>query len=144
MYFKTDENSIFDVHNPIHIKIKILKRLRLNFSHLNEHKFCHNFRSTVNPLCFCNSKTETTSHNLLGSPLFSEQRTKFFESLFDLDNTFLNHFDDDLLNIFLYGSSKYSFSTNNKKLSLTVEFLATNHSFNNVYFHVHMTSFQRR
>ena len=42
IYFKAAENSIFDVHNPI--GIKLLSRLRLNFSHLNEDKFRHNFR----------------------------------------------------------------------------------------------------
>ena len=31
--------------------LKLLTRLRLNFSHLNEHKFRHNFRDTINPLC---------------------------------------------------------------------------------------------
>ena len=41
IYFKTDENSIFDAHNPI--SIKLLNRLRLNFCCPNEHKLCHNF-----------------------------------------------------------------------------------------------------
>ena len=59
IYFKTYENSIFDVHNPI--GIKLLNRLRLNFGHLNEHKFCHNFQDTVNSLFLCNTETETTS-----------------------------------------------------------------------------------
>ena len=47
IYFKTDESSIFDIPNPI--GIKLLNRLRLNSIHLNEHKFRHNFRDTVNP-----------------------------------------------------------------------------------------------
>ena len=38
---KTDENSIFDVHNPTGIQ------LLLNFVPLNEHKFCYNFQDTV-------------------------------------------------------------------------------------------------
>ena len=50
VFCKTEENSLFNVHNPI--GVKYLNRLRLNFSHLNEHKFHHNFRDTV---------TETTS-----------------------------------------------------------------------------------
>ena len=63
IYFKIDDTSIFDVHNPI--GIKLLNRLRLNFSHLNEHKFRHNFRCTVNLSYLCNAETETTSHYLL-------------------------------------------------------------------------------
>ena len=35
----------------------------------------------------------------------------------------MQHCDDDLVNILLYGSSKYSFSMNNKILALTIKFL---------------------
>ena len=93
-YFKTDENSIFDVHNPT--GIKLLNSLRLNFSHLNEHKFCHKFWDTVNPFCLCNSDTATTSHYL--------------------DNALLNRCDYSLANILLYGSFIYSCSMKNKML----------------------------
>ena len=113
VYLQNDENSIFDVHTPI--DIKLLNRLRVNFSHLHKHKFRHNFRDTVNPFRLCNVDTETISHYLLGCPLFAK--------------TLLNHCDDDIVNIFLYGSSKYSFSTNNKILSLIVEFLESTKHF---------------
>ena len=67
IYFKTDENSVFDVHNPI--GIKLLNRLRLNFSHLKEHKFRHNFRDTINPISLSDAETETNSHYLLRCPV---------------------------------------------------------------------------
>ena len=85
VFCKTEENSLFNVHN--HIGVKYLNRLRLNFSHLNEHKFHHNFRDTVNPLCCCNTETETTSYYILRCHLCSEQRTKLLENLKNLDNT---------------------------------------------------------
>ena len=131
-YFKADENSIFNVHNPI--GIKLLSRLRLNFSQLNEHEFRHNFQDTFNWLCFCNSETETTSHYILRCPLFSEKRMKLLESLHNLENNLWNHCDDDIVNISLYGSSKYSFSTNNKILSFTVEFLESTKRFDKPLF----------
>ena len=59
--FKTDDNSVFDLHHPI--GIKPLNKLRVDFSHLNEHKFRLNFRDTIDPLCLCNTETETTSHS---------------------------------------------------------------------------------
>ena len=37
------------------IGIKLITRLRLGFSHLREHKFKHNFRDTLNPLCSCST-----------------------------------------------------------------------------------------
>ena len=44
------------------IGIKLLVRLRLDFSHLREHKFRHNFHDTLNPLCSYSLEPETTSH----------------------------------------------------------------------------------
>ena len=81
-----------------------------------------------------NAETETTSHYLSRCPLFSEQRMKPFESLSNLDNTLLNHSDDDNVNFLLYGSSKYIFSTNNEILSLTVEFLESTKRFDKPLF----------
>ena len=43
------ENSVFAVHDIN--GLKLLTRLRLNFSHLNEHKFRHNFNDTINLMC---------------------------------------------------------------------------------------------
>ena len=45
------ENSIFSVYDPLGVKL-----LRLQFSHLNEHKFRHGFGDTVSPMCGCNAE----------------------------------------------------------------------------------------
>ena len=132
VFCKTEKNSLFNVHNPI--GVKYLNRLRLNFSHLNEHKFHHNFRDTVNPLCCCNTETETTSHYLLRCHLLSEQITKLLENFKNLDNTLLSHRDDELLQILLYGSHKFSSSVNNKIWSLTIEFLESTKRFDKPLF----------
>ena len=41
--------------------LKLLTRLRLGLSHLNEHKFNHNFKECVNPLCPCSLQVESVS-----------------------------------------------------------------------------------
>ena len=48
------------MHNPL--DVKLLTRLRLKFSRLNEHKFRHNFKHWVSPICDCGAETKTTSH----------------------------------------------------------------------------------
>ena len=63
----------FGIHNPI--RMQLLTRLRLGFSHLNEHKFRHNFRDFLNPLCECKLESETTSHFFLRCDLFQVERT---------------------------------------------------------------------
>ena len=47
---------IYNVHNPV--GLKLLTRLRLGLSHLNQHKFNHNFQDCLNPLCSCSLEVE--------------------------------------------------------------------------------------
>ena len=42
--------------------VKLLSRLRLNSSHLNEHKVRHGFKDATNCMCDSGSATETTLH----------------------------------------------------------------------------------
>ena len=62
-FIKVKENCMFSISDPL--CLKLLTCLRLNFIHLNEHKFRHNFRDTVNPMCSCGTGIETTDHYLL-------------------------------------------------------------------------------
>ena len=54
---KPIQNSIFKIHDPL--GIKFLTRLRLGLSHLNEHRFRHNFQDCLNPLCSCSLEVES-------------------------------------------------------------------------------------
>ena len=49
-------NDTCGIHNPT--GLKLLTRLRLGLSHLNDHKFNHNFRDCINPLCSCSLSVE--------------------------------------------------------------------------------------
>ena len=44
-------NKTYGIHNQT--GLKLLTRLRLSLSHLNDLKFNHNFRDCINPLCSC-------------------------------------------------------------------------------------------
>ena len=110
----TDGNSLFGIHDPT--GAKLLNRLRLNFSHLNEHKFQHGFRDTLKPLCDCNSEVETTSHYLLRCHLFSNDRLRLLDNINQLDDTILTLSDKEITQILLYGSPNYSFLLNNNYL----------------------------
>ena len=70
------------IHNPI--DINLLSMLRLKFSHLNKHKFCHNFKDATIPMCDCGSETQTTDQLLLCSPSFAENRQKLLNELFKM------------------------------------------------------------
>ena len=57
------ENCIFNIFRAE--GLKLLTRLRLCFSHLNDHRFGHNFQECLNPLCTCNLEKKNTFHYLL-------------------------------------------------------------------------------
>ena len=67
-FIRPNSYSIFNINDPK--GIKYLTRLRLNFSHLRQHKFCHNFQDTLKPLCSCSLETESVNHFLLRCHLF--------------------------------------------------------------------------
>ena len=69
-------NSTYRIHNPV--GIRFLTRLHLGLSHLNEHKFRHNFADCVNPLCSCSIKPETILHFFLHCHIFLNIRRKLF------------------------------------------------------------------
>ena len=65
------ENSLYNVHDPL--GVKLLSRLRLQFSHLNEHKFRHGFSDTVNSMCPCGAEVESNEHFLLRCLFFHSE-----------------------------------------------------------------------
>ena len=64
--FFSQERSLFSIPDPI--GVKLLTRFQLKFSHLNEHKFRHNFKDTVVAMCICGTETETTEHFFFRCP----------------------------------------------------------------------------
>ena len=50
-FIRPVENSVFNIYELN--GLKLLTRLRLGLTHLNEHRFRHNFENCVNPLCSC-------------------------------------------------------------------------------------------
>ena len=63
---------VFGIHDPI--GLSHLTQLRVGLSKLNWHKFQHNSRDTLNPMCRSNDGIEDTEHFLLLCPSFDLQR----------------------------------------------------------------------
>ena len=110
------KNSFFSIHNPV--SAKLLTRLRLQLSNLNEHKFRHGFEDTISPMCSCNTEIESndTSSCVAISILF--------DKLDKINSSFFKLSAKDQVNILLYGySSKKTISLNEDILKLVIHFL---------------------
>ena len=120
-FIKVKENSSFSISDPL--GLKLLTRLRLNFSRLNEHKLRHNFRNTVNPMYSCGAAIEKTDPYLLrcqNSVLF---RLSFLNRSFEINAKFRNMNNLTLTYLQLFGSEKQAFDVNTKILNIKIQFL---------------------
>ena len=120
-FFNLKQKSLFAIHDPA--GVKLLSRLRLKFSHLNEHKFRHNFKDALSPMCDCGSKTETTDHFFLRCPFFAINKQKLLHDLLKIDPSLRNLKDELLLDMILYGSGKYNDTVNKEILLHTISFI---------------------
>ena len=106
-FIRPKENSVFAIHDTK--GLKLLTRLRLNFSHLNEHKIRHGFKDRVDPMYKCGVETETTPHFLLRCRLYPAIRTEPLDDIYIVASSLTNYPDEKLLTILLYGSETNQF-----------------------------------
>ena len=124
---RPEENNIFHIHDPL--GVKLLSRLRLGFSHLREHKFRHNFSDTINPICLCSIEPETTSHFLLHCPNYINLRIDLMSELHMIDSTITQLDDTHLVDLLLYGNSRFNFDTNRKILLTSISYIKNSKRF---------------
>ena len=62
--------------------------LRLQFSHLKEHRFKYGFCDTVSPMCGCNVETENTEPFFLCCHFYSAQKLELFNNINKVDLSF--------------------------------------------------------
>ena len=92
-------NETYGIHNPT--GLKLLTRLRLGLSHLNDHKFNHNFRDCINPLCSCSLNVENNVHFFLHCHHLSLKRQTLVSNIKSIDKDIINETDSDLVNVFI-------------------------------------------
>ena len=120
-------SPIYDIFDPE--GLKLLTRLRTNLSHLREHKFRHNFRDTINPLCTCNIEIESTKHYLLRCSLFNDMRKTLLDNIIDIVGTIANLSEDNLVDLLLYGNDSLSLKDNMAVLKCTLSYLKSSKRF---------------
>ena len=112
---------IYNVHNPV--RLKLLTRLRLGLSHLNQHKFNHNFQDCLNPLCSCSLKLESVCHFFLHCHYYSSIRSTLLNELQSTDINLLNQEDNTVVEVLLYGRIKFNNNQNFRLLSSSIDYI---------------------
>ena len=116
--------SVFGIHDPI--DLSYLTQIRVGLSRLNFHKFMHNFRDTVNPMCPTSDGIEDTEHFLLLCPSFNLLRRDLLAGVSTLIRPFaqINGFSNSaLIQLLLYGDNDLSDDINKDIIQLTLNFI---------------------
>ena len=100
-FIRPNQSNIYDIFDPV--GLKLLTRIRLRLSHLNEHKFRHNFPNHLNPLCSCSLEIEDTTHYPLHCQHFSNHRYDLVNSVKSIIPDFESLTDNSRIDILLYG-----------------------------------------
>ena len=112
---------VYSIHDPR--GLAILTQLRVGLSMLNLHKFRHNFRDTLNPMCPSNDGVEDTEHFLLHCHSCDACRTDLLDSV----NSSLQPYDLPnlsnalMLTLILYGDERLSVDSNSEILKATLK-----------------------
>ena len=127
-FIRPKKCSIYGIHDPE--GLKLLTRLRLQLSHLREHKFKHNFSDTLNPLCPCQLlETESTMHYLLRCPFYNLIRATLLSEVKQIMEISELPSEWELTNILLYGDPSFSRIANSSILSCTIDFIKASERF---------------
>ena len=113
--------SVFDIHNPV--GVKLLTRLRLGLSHLHDHKFRYNFQDCLSPVCNCGTDIEDIKHFFFHCVNYNIERQTLFDSISNVKPEFLNLDESELVNLILYGDSSLTFYKNKLILQSTINFI---------------------
>ena len=117
------------MHDPL--GLKLLTRLHVNFSHLRAHKFRHNCRDTVNPLCSCGLEIESTDHYLLRCSFYTHIRKTLIDNITTIIGPVSSLSDHRLVNILLFGDDTFTSDQNSSVMKNTIVFLKMSGRFDN-------------
>ena len=127
VFIRPKNRPVFNIVDPL--GLKLLTRLRVNLSHLREHKFRHNFLDAINPLCSCNTEIESTKHYLLRCSFFTEIRRVLLDNIVETIGSLSNLSDDKLVDLLLYGNEIYSQDVNTTIINCTIAYLKSSERF---------------
>ena len=97
-FTRPQSNSIFNVPNSS--GLTYLMRLRVGLINLREHKFCHNFRNSLKPICNCGNSIESTKN-------FKNERQSLLPNVRIVNPNLLSMNKDALTYLLLYGDNTF-------------------------------------
>ena len=110
--------SVFNLQD-----LKFSTRVHLGLSHLNEHRFRHNFKDWINPLGSCILEVENTLYFFLPCQHYSTFRVDLMNKVNQIDENFSYLSEDNKVSLLLYDDSRFDDNKNNFILSASITYI---------------------
>ena len=123
---------MFNIHNPV--GIKLLTRLRLGLNHLNEHRFNHKSQNCTSQECICSCEKESTTHFFLHCHFYISTRATLFDKLKEIVNNLQELSDQTVTEMLLYGSPNLNGNQNSQILECTIKYIMDSKRFTSSLF----------
>ena len=120
-FIRHEQNRISSTQNSE--GLKLLRKMRLDLSHLADHRFRYIFHNYLNPICSCSQEIEKQNHFLLHYLDCRYVRKTFFEKINLIDSNILQESDLSITKDLLFGCEKLKDDKNNALLTSTTEFI---------------------
>ena len=120
---RTTPEQVYGIHSPK--RLANLTQLRVGLSELNDHKFRHNFNTTINPLFTINDGVEDAEHLLLHCHSYHQQRNSLISRVRSvlLSCGLSNLSNVELFSMLLYGDERLNFESNNIIIKAALDFI---------------------
>ena len=120
-FIRPVQRSIYDVFNPQ--GLKFLTRLRLGLGHLNEGRFRHNFKDSINPLCSSSLEVENKLYFFLHCQHYSIFRMGLMKKVNQIAENFSCFSDDSKVRLLLYVVSRFDDNRSNFIFSASITYI---------------------
>ena len=120
-------SNVYNIFDPV--RLKLLTRLSFGFSHLNEHRFRHNFQDCIKFLCSCSLEIENTLHYLLHCHHFYQNCINLMNSVKSVSGNFNSLSDNVKKEILLYGDPRLDENENKFILEATLSYIKSTERF---------------
>ena len=124
---------------PYYLGLIYLTRLLVGLGHLREHKFRHNFRDSLNPICNCGNVIEPAKHYFLHSSNFKNERQFLLQNVRIVKPNLLSMNENALTHLLLYGDNTLTDIRNTFLVNSFIEYITSTKLFNDSlikkYFH---------
>ena len=121
IYLNDQQPANFNVCN--FAGFRLLTRLQLGLSHLNEHRFNHNFQNCINPLCTCSLEVESMSQFFVYCLHYNDIRETLLNELKSIHENILKLSGNKLINLLLHGDSKFDSNKNSRLLNAAIKYI---------------------